>query len=108
LQQVLALLDPAAAVLARRVRAALDRALLGQAALALQEELHALPPADAALRSKVPRHATRPGIREMPYGVRQLPRSNSSPLPRPHAVVRLRGHVLHSHDLEAGRLQRAD
>src|SRR5205814_10208783 len=49
LQQVLALLDPAAAVLARRIRAPLDRALLGQAALALQEELHPLAPADATL-----------------------------------------------------------
>src|SRR4051794_7842216 len=39
LQQVLALLDAAAAVLTRRIRAALDRALLGEAALALQEEL---------------------------------------------------------------------
>ena len=42
LQQVLALLDAAAAVLSRRIRAALDRTLLGQAALAFQEELHAL------------------------------------------------------------------
>src|SRR6187397_1997243 len=48
LQQVLALLDPAAAVLARRVGAALDRALLGQAALALEEELDALTPAHPA------------------------------------------------------------
>src|SRR5207248_10822802 len=49
LQQVLALLDPAAAVLARRIRTALDCALLGQAALALQEQLHALPAALLAL-----------------------------------------------------------
>src|SRR5581483_2026405 len=59
LQQVLALLDPAAAVLARRVRAALDRALLGQAALALQEELHALPAALLALRGTIASHYTR-------------------------------------------------
>src|SRR6266536_3304281 len=59
LQQVLALLDPAAPVLARRIRAPLDRALLGQAALALEEELHALTPADAALRSEVSGHQTR-------------------------------------------------
>src|SRR5581483_2041419 len=45
LEQVLALLDAAAAVLARRVGAALDGALLRQAALALEEELDALPPA---------------------------------------------------------------
>ena len=56
LQQVLALLDAAAAVLARRIGAALDRALLGQAALALEEELHALPAALLALRGTVPRH----------------------------------------------------
>src|SRR4029079_6212328 len=49
LQQILALLDAAAAVLARRVAAALDGALLRQAALALEEELHALAAAVAAL-----------------------------------------------------------
>src|SRR5207244_1149198 len=56
LEQVLALLDPAAAVLARRVRAALDRALLRQTALALEEELHALPPTEPALRSEIAGH----------------------------------------------------
>src|SRR3954453_7290912 len=59
LQQVLALLDPPTAVLARRIRPALDRALLGQAALALQEELDALPAALLALRGPVPCHYTR-------------------------------------------------
>src|SRR5262249_12856232 len=59
LQQVLALLDAAAAVLARRIRAALDGALLGQAALALQEELHALPAALLALRGTTTSHYTR-------------------------------------------------
>src|SRR5262249_2913158 len=59
LQQVLALLDPAAAVLARRIGAALDGALLGQAALALQEELHALAAADTALGAEVAGHQTR-------------------------------------------------
>src|SRR5207244_1383541 len=49
LQQVLGLLDPSAAVLARRIRAALDGALLRQAALALEEQLHALPAALLAL-----------------------------------------------------------
>src|SRR5882672_10146624 len=53
LQQVLALLDAAAPVLARRIRAPLDRALLGEAALALEEQLHSLTAADAALRSQV-------------------------------------------------------
>src|SRR5581483_3537174 len=56
LEQVLGLLDPAAAVLARRVAAALDRALLGQAALPLEEELHALAAALLALRRTVSRH----------------------------------------------------
>src|SRR6185312_9561455 len=59
LQQVLALLDAAAAVLSRRIRAALDRALLGEAALALQEELEPLPAALAALRSGVAGHYPR-------------------------------------------------
>src|SRR5207244_9751407 len=54
LQQVLALLDAAAAVFARRIRAALDRALLRQAPLALEEQLHPLAAADAALRSDIP------------------------------------------------------
>src|SRR4030095_11101628 len=56
LEQVLRLLDAAASVLARRIAAALDRALLGQAALALQEELHALATALLALRRPVPCH----------------------------------------------------
>src|SRR5581483_5787679 len=59
LQQVLALLDAAAAVLTRRIRAALDRALLGETALALQEELHALPAALLALRGTIASHYTR-------------------------------------------------
>src|SRR4029453_15978737 len=90
LQQVLGLLDPAAAVLARRIRAALDRALLGQAALTLQEELHALPAALLALGGTVAGHLDAP------------------PLPRAHAVVCLRRHVLDAEDLEAGRLERPD
>src|SRR5919198_1345391 len=56
LEQVLGLLDAAAAVLARRIAAALDGALLREAAFALQEELHALPAADTALRAEVASH----------------------------------------------------
>ena len=56
LEEVLALLDAAAAVLARRVATALDRALLGQAALALQEELQAFAAALAALGRPVAGH----------------------------------------------------
>src|SRR3954470_12545133 len=58
LQQILGLLDPAAAVLARRIRATLDRAFLSQAALALEKELHALAAALLALRGTVSRHQT--------------------------------------------------
>ncbi len=43
-------------MLARWIAAALDRALLGEAALALQEELHALAAADAALGAEVAGH----------------------------------------------------
>src|SRR6266540_5926098 len=57
LEQVLRLLDAAAAVLARRIRAALDRALLGQAAFALEEELHALAAALLALGGAIAGHA---------------------------------------------------
>src|SRR5262245_48295920 len=59
LEQVLGLLDPATAVLARRIASALDRALLGQAALALQKELHALAAALLALGGTVAGHQTR-------------------------------------------------
>src|SRR4029079_322907 len=59
LQQVFALLDAAAAVLSRRIRAPLDRAFLGEAALALQEEFEPLPAALAALRSRVAGHYPR-------------------------------------------------
>src|SRR5581483_3186108 len=59
LEQVLGLLDPAAAVLARRIAAALDRALLRQAALSLEEELHALAPAELAGGTAIPCHQTR-------------------------------------------------
>jgi len=46
-------------VLARRVAAALDRALLGEAALAFEEELHALAAALLALGGPVACHQTR-------------------------------------------------
>src|ERR1044072_2260021 len=56
LDAVLALSLTPAAVVARRVGAALDAALVGQAALALEEELLALPPALLALRTGVTCH----------------------------------------------------
>ena len=77
-------------MVAGRVGAALDAALVGQAALALQEQLHALAAALLAL------------------GPRCRAPSDTPPLARPAAVVGLRGHVLDRRDLEAGRLQRAD
>src|SRR5204862_8281255 len=90
LEQVLRLLDPAAAVLARRIAAAFDRALLRQAALALEEELHALATAELADWTAVPRHLDAP------------------PLLRADAVVGLRCDVADAEDLEPRRLQRAD
>src|SRR5580765_6820513 len=90
LLQVLALLDAATAVLARRVAATLDRALLGQAALALEEELHPLAAALLALRTAIAGHLDAP------------------PLLRADAVVRLRRHVADAEDLEAGGLERAN
>src|SRR4029453_5802863 len=59
LQQILALLDAAAAVFARRIAPAFDRAFLGQAALALEEELHPLAAALLAFRGAIARHQTR-------------------------------------------------
>src|SRR3954452_8398550 len=53
LDAVLALSLAPAAVVARRIRAALDAALVGEAALALEEELLPLPPALLALRTGV-------------------------------------------------------
>src|SRR3954469_1359192 len=57
LQAVLGLLLAAAAVIARRVRAPLDAALVREAALALEEELHALAAALLALGSSIACHA---------------------------------------------------
>src|SRR5436305_9271091 len=41
-------------------------------------------------------------------GPRSLATLDPPPLARPDAVVRLRRHVLHAEDLEAGSLERAD
>src|ERR671914_370797 len=59
LQPVLRLTRAAAAVVAGRVVAPLDAALVRQAALALEEQLHALAAALLALGSGVPGHQTR-------------------------------------------------
>src|SRR3954453_16942644 len=63
LKPVLGLLRAAAAVLTRRVRAPLDAALVGEAALALQEELDALSTALLALCTTVAGHQTRLRLR---------------------------------------------
>src|SRR3954454_21987988 len=56
LQAVLGLLHASTAVVARRIGTALDAALVGEAALALEEELHALPAALLALRTRIAGH----------------------------------------------------
>src|SRR5207237_8388149 len=88
LKPVLGLLGPAAPVLARRVGAPLHAALVGQAALALQEELHALPAALLALGSPVARHGLDP-----------------PPLARTAAVVGMRRDVADGRDLDPDGLQ---
>ena len=60
LQQVLGLLHTAAAVLTRRIRTTLDRALVCEAALALEEELLALATALLALWGSISRHVDLP------------------------------------------------
>src|SRR3954464_915031 len=91
LQPVLGLLRAAASVLARRVRAPLDAALVGEAALALQEELHALAAALLALGSAISRHRLHP-----------------PPLARTATIVGLRRDVADAGHLEAGGLEGAD
>src|SRR3954454_6978529 len=91
LKPVLGLLRAAAAVLTRRVRAPLDAALVGEAALALQEELHALAAALLALGSAISRHRLHP-----------------PPLARTATVVGLRRDVADAGHLEAGGLEGAN
>src|SRR6187397_2572679 len=59
LEQILALLDAPAAVLSGWIAAALYSALLGEAALALQEELDALTATETALGAEIAGHQTR-------------------------------------------------
>src|SRR5207245_10378975 len=82
------------AVLARRVVPALDRALVGEAPRPLQEQLHALSPAEPALRVAISRH-------------RRVSLHPAS-LGRPAAVVGDRRHVVDRADLQAHRLERPD
>src|SRR3954463_14831151 len=87
LQAVLGLLLAAAAVIARRVRAPLDAALVREAALALEEELHALAAALLALGTSVAGHLDAP------------------PLAGTAAVVGLGRDVADARDLEACGLE---
>ena len=60
LQQILAVLGAATTVLARRIGPDLDRALRGLALAALEEQLHLLAPAKAAIGSGVTGHVYLP------------------------------------------------
>src|SRR3954453_9616289 len=101
LQQVLAVLAAAAALLARRVGPDLDRALRGLALAALEEQLHLLAPAHAAVGSGVTGHVYLP-LRLV------SDRSDPAALLGAATVVRLRRHVLDLTHLEARGLQGAD
>src|SRR3954451_8569356 len=94
LDAVLGLLLAPAAVIAGRVGAALDAALVGQAALALEEQLLSLAAALLALWRGVTCHEV--------FG------SDPSPLAWAAAVVCLWSDVAHAGDLEPGGLQRPD
>src|ERR1700691_2025631 len=102
LQPVLALLLTSAAVLARRVGAALDAAFVRQAALALEEQLLALAPALLALRPGIPSHCAR----SCSWSGRR--RSYPAPLAGTAAVVRLRGDVLHAGHFQARGRERTN
>src|SRR5262249_57136176 len=83
----------ALAVLAGRVAAAFERALVGEAARALQEQLHPLTPAEPASGIVVDRHAIL---------------LDAAPLGRAAAVVRDGRDVLDGGDLETRHLERTD
>src|SRR5437588_6608524 len=91
LDAVLALLLAAPAVLPRRIRPPLDAALVGQAALAFEEQLLPLAPTLLALWGGVTGHCL-----------------DAPPLARTAAIVRLRCDVFDAGDLESGRLKRSD
>src|SRR5262249_9533528 len=84
------LLAPRLTVLAGRIRAPLQAALVGVAAIALQEELHVFSTAQTTNGTDVTSHG-----------------SNPAPLGRAAAVVRNRSDVANQRDLEPGGLQRA-
>src|SRR5439155_27373229 len=94
---------------ARRVIAALDRALVSEAALALEEQLHPLAAAAPAFRIMTDCHPT--SMRAAPprgRGTRGFSALDPPPLGRPATVMRNRRDVLDGRDLETGGLQRTD
>src|SRR6185503_12991411 len=94
LQAVVRLLGaPALAVLAGRIAAALERALVGEAARALQEQLHPLTPAEPASGIVINRHAIL---------------LDAVPLGRAAAVVVDGRDVLDGGDFEPRHLERTD
>src|SRR4029450_11001924 len=95
LRVVLALLEPAAAVLAGRVGSLLHRALGAPALGALEEGLGLLAPAELAVRAGVSRQCL-------------LALSDAAPLGRAAAVVGDGGDGLEALDFRGGRLQGAD
>src|SRR5882757_997783 len=98
LEQVFAVLAAAAAVLTRRVRPDLDRALRAVAFGALEEELHLFAAAQLAVWTGITSHL---------YLI-SFTRSDPAALRRPAPVVRLRRDVLNGADLKTRRLQRTD
>src|SRR6185295_15443500 len=84
------------AMLARRVAAAFHRAFVGEALLPLQKQLLAFTPALPALCVEIPGH------------MRRLPSSDASLLGRTATVVRDRGHVRNTGDLEPDVVERPD
>src|SRR5262249_51738805 len=76
-----------------RIAAALDRALVGEAPVTLEEELDPLAAAEPAPCIVIDSHVLL---------------LDPAPLGRAAAVVRNRGHVADGRDLETRRLQRAD
>src|SRR4051794_36129052 len=103
LDAVLGLLLAPAAVVAGRVRAALDAALVGEAALALEEQLLPLTAALLALGRVISSHDS-----GLSGWERRGCFSYSAPLPGAAAVVCLGSDVLDARDLEPRRLQAAD
>src|SRR5690606_31697010 len=99
---------PRLSVLPRREVAPLDRALLRVAALALQEQLHALAAAQPADGPRVSRHVIFSLSAILPSARTAIRGSDAAPLRGAAAVVGDRRDVADRLDLDPDRLQRAD